>query len=227
MHTYAIGGTKSNIRIKVIIFLFVISVIISTLMNVGIDKLAEIFPDIFEKVNNFLNTWSFFDFSIGNISVFLIYGILMWIFDKKIWRQKFVNHFLGIPDFSGTWNGELVSSFDSNNKIGVKMTITQTWTDIHILSCFTDTDSGFQSSESGSDSAFINPDYQLGSLLKFTYINIAQDVDYEQSEHRGQNEMLLKNFDKKKNKYMTLEGIYFNNRGKTGNKGTMIMNRIS
>lgn len=226
MHTYAIGGTKSEIRVSVIIVLFIVSIIASTLINLGIEKLGSVFPSVFNEINTFLGNWSFLDLSIGNISAFAIFGLLMLCFDKKIWKMPIVNKFLDVPDFSGVWEGTLISSYDSQKEVKVRMTITQTWTNISILSMFSDSETDKKTSESGSDSAFLNPDSRLGKLLKFTYVNTAQVAEWDQSEHRGQNELILKEYDTSKKQYMILEGIYFNNRGRTGNKGTITMRRV-
>jgi hypothetical protein len=227
MHTYAIGGKKSEIRVSVITVLLVISIIASTLINFGIEALAKAFPTVFNGINSFFENWSFLDFSIGNISAFVIFGLLMLGFDKKIWKTEIVNRFLDVPDFTGIWEGNLLSSYDPYKEVKVRMTITQTWTDISILSAFFDLETGKKSSESGSDSAFVNPESHLGKLLKFTYANTAQVAEWEQSEHRGQNELILKEYDPATKKFMALEGTYFNNRGRTGNKGTITMRRVS
>ena len=225
MHAYLIGGGKSGIRTSVIIVLFVISIIASTLINLGIKKLTDVFPTVFNGINSFLVKWSFFDFSVENISVFVIFGLLMLWFDKKVWKMPIVNKILNIPDFSGIWKGTLKSSYD-NQKVNVIMNINQTWTNISILTSFSDFETNEKTSESGSDAAFIDPESCHGKLLKFTYVNTAKVVEWAQSEHRGQNELILKEYDASHKKYMVLEGIYFNNRGKTGNKGTINMRRI-
>ena len=220
MHTYAIGGTKSNIRATVTTIIFVISVIISTLINGGFDLLAGQFPKAFDGINSFLNNWSFLDFSLGNISAFLIFGLLSHLFNSKVWRIPFVYKLLEVPDFTGTWEGELNSSYNDSGTYKIKMVIEQSWNSISIRSYF-------ENSDSGSDSAFIHPEYHLGKMLKFTYANTAKKTNWEQSEHRGQNELFLEDYDTPQKKYMTLRGTYFNNRGKTGNKGTIEMKRVS
>jgi len=225
MHPYAIGGKKSSIRVKVTSVILIVSIIISSLINRGIEHLANLFPNAFSDINNFLQTWSFLDLSIRNISVFVIFGILMLLFDKKLWKVRIINMLLGIPNFSGKWVGELISSFDTTEKTKVTLSIVQDWTEISVVSVFFDSVTGNKKSNSGSDSAFINPESHLGLLLKYTYVNQAQTASWEQSEHRGQNELILKEYDKQKGKYMVLEGSYFNNRGHTGNKGTISLRR--
>lgn len=168
----------------------------------------------------------FLSFSIGNISAFAIFGLLMLCFDKKIWKISIVNRILDVPDFSGIWKGILVSSYDPQKEVKVIMTISQTWTNISVLSMFFDSETDKKTSESGSDSAFVDPESYLGKMLKFTYMNTAQAAEWEQSEHRGQNELVLKEYDVSQKQYMVLEGIYFNNRGRTGNKGTIKMRRV-
>ena len=218
MHPYTIGGSKTKIRLKVIIVLITISIVLSIIMNIGINKLNDSFPTLFEGINNIFNHFFFFGFSFGYISMFLVFNVIYYLFNKYIWKFDLVNKFLGIPDFSGTWEGELHSSYNASQTFNVKMIIKQTWNEIQIISEFSD-------SRSGSDMAFIDPDSKHGVMLKFTYANTSYDPSVGQSEHRGQNELYLGNCNSI-NIYGIMEGTYFNNRGQSGNKGSMKMRRV-
>lgn len=220
MHPYAIGGSKAKIRLKVIVVLIVISIILSIVMNFGVDKLNECFPTVFEEINNIFNQWSFFGFSFGYISMFVVFNIIYALFNKYLWKTNLfnLNTILGIPDISGTWRGELHSSYDTTQTFSLDMVIKQTWNEIQIISEFAD-------STSGSDTAFINPDSSQGLMIKFTYVNTSRDPSVSQSDHRGQNELYLDDCDAN-NIYVTMKGTYFNNRGRSGNKGSMNMTRV-
>ena len=111
------------------------------------------------------------------------------------------------------------SSFDMTKTFKINMEIRQTWSKINIVSSFDD-------SESYSDSALIDPDHGLGKLLKFTYTNRAQNLSWDHEGHRGVNELVLSDYNHSLKRYMVLHGNYFNNRGKTGNKGIIKMRRV-
>lgn len=63
------------------------------------------------------------------------YGVLYALFDKHVWRNRFV-HDLGlsrVPDLTGRWRGFLISSFDGHVKRhDVLLQIFQTWTQVSV-----------------------------------------------------------------------------------------------
>lgn len=219
MHPYIIGGKKPDIRQKVTVRLVTLSIIISFLLNAGLDCLKNNYSDIFIGVNSFLQNWPFLGYSIGGyITMFVVLKILDCLFNNFIWKWPIVNRFLGVPNFSGEWRGELFSSYVQGQSFSIQMTIKQTWKEISIIS-------SFEKSSSGSDYAIINPDYSLGKMLKFSYSNKSADASVGQTEHSGLNELYLEQPDAK-NVYQVLRGTYFNNRGSSGNKGSMELRRV-
>jgi hypothetical protein len=223
MHTYSIGGGKDNLRGKIIIWLFCMSIIICTLVNLLIDVIKKAVPAIFCAIDKFFLQWPWLGISLSSISAFAIFGLLFWLFDNYWWKCSLIQKYTKILDYSGTWKGYLVSSYDLSKKINMEAVIKQTWSKISIRSKFGNTIAN-ETSSSFSDSAYIDPEHILGSLLKFTYANRAMVPSWEVREHRGENELFLK-YDEVKKQYMELRGDYFNNRGQRGNVGNITLSR--
>lgn len=67
-------------------------------------------------------------------------GVLIWLFNKYIWRWKWLyNWFVPFPDLNGRWEGEIKSNYTdekTQEKIGeisAKLTIKQSFVYIHCL----------------------------------------------------------------------------------------------
>ena len=211
MHQYTIEGANAGIRQKVTVIQIVISIIICTLINLAIDNFGILDIGYISAVNGFFKQWPFFGFSFGYISMFLVFKIIDWLFDKYIWKMKPFNRLLRIPDFSGIWKGILMSSYDNGTKIHMEADITQTWKNISII-C------KFSKSMSGSNSAIINCNSSKGKKLQFTYNNESQDPAADQSMHIGVCELYLSATPGDQSQ--ELIGTYYNNRG-GGNKGSI------
>jgi hypothetical protein len=64
-----------------------------------------------------------------------LYGALYTLFDKHLWRSRFIRKLglVRVPNLTGRWRGFLTSSFDAHVKQReVKVQISQTWTQISI-----------------------------------------------------------------------------------------------
>jgi hypothetical protein len=64
------------------------------------------------------------------------YGALYALFDKHLWRNRFIRKLglVRVPSLTGRWGGYLTSSFDEHVKhLDVKVQIFQTWTQISIV----------------------------------------------------------------------------------------------
>jgi hypothetical protein len=223
MHTYSIGSGKDKFRGKVILWLFCMSIVVCTLGNLLFDAIKNAMPAIFYAMDQFFLQWSWLGISVGSISAFAIFGLLFWLFDNYWWKCSLIQKYTKILDYSGTWKGFLVSSYDPLKRINMEIVIKQTWSKISIRSEFRDTIANVTSG-SFSDSAHIDPEHGLGSLLKFTYANRAMVPSWEVREHRGENELFLI-YNEEKKQYLELKGDYFNNRGKRGNLGTITLSR--
>jgi hypothetical protein len=64
-------------------------------------------------------------------SGFVIYGMLIQLYDKFLWKVKPFNYFNKLPNLNGKWTGKsYVTTGEENN---LKVTITQTWRRIDIV----------------------------------------------------------------------------------------------
>lgn len=212
MHTYTVGGGKENIRRSVMLMLFCLSVILCTLGNIVIDKLHNALPTVFGGIDAFFANWPWMGISVSSVSAFTVFGALFWLFDKHIWKLRIIQKWTGVTDFTGEWEGILKSSFDETKEFSMRLVVKQTWSKISICSHFSEADSW-------SDIAHIDSEHGKGAMLKFTYVNRAQNVSWPIREHRGENELFLGDFNKTKKKFTSLKGDYFNNRGRNGNVG--------
>lgn len=66
-------------------------------------------------------------------SIMLVYGIMYYFYDRRFWKLRvFGFRFSYIPDCSGTWYGEIESTFSGGSKICGMLQIHQTWSKISI-----------------------------------------------------------------------------------------------
>jgi hypothetical protein len=108
MHTYSINSEER----KTVIFLLAL---ISTALV------------LIAKYQLYLPHW------LPVPSVFAVFGGLFWIFDKYAWRWSWINAGISTPNLNGEWIIYLKSSLDEfKNEYEGKLTITQTWTKIHL-----------------------------------------------------------------------------------------------
>lgn len=69
----------------------------------------------------------------------------LYSFDNVLWKVKWINKFLGIPNLNGVWKGMAKSSFDESKEYSMELTVKQTWSKISFVSEFLDTNSKSQS----------------------------------------------------------------------------------
>lgn len=43
-------------------------------------------------------------------SILTVFGLLYWLFNTHLWRHKWVQPLLGIPDLNGSWSGEVINT---------------------------------------------------------------------------------------------------------------------
>ncbi len=66
-------------------------------------------------------------------SIMVVYGVMHYFYDRRFWKLKpFGFRFSYIPDCSGTWYGEIESTFSGGSKIYGMLQIHQTWSKISI-----------------------------------------------------------------------------------------------
>jgi hypothetical protein len=95
------------------------------------------------------------------------YGLLYVLFDRKLWRNRFVRKFglVRVPNLTGRWRGYLVTSFDGHMKRHpLVLNIFQSWTQI-VVYLTTET------SMSRSCTAVLQVDDPDGLALVYQYQN--------------------------------------------------------
>lgn len=217
MHVYSID---KDIRRKVIVILFCISIFISIIMKyilrIPIEFISECIKKV-ELLDMLFQMGNVLDVFCDIISVPAIYAILYIWFDKKLWRMKYIKKALGIPNLNGEWIGKAKSSLGDNNEYTMNLKIEQTWSKISFIAIFPDTNS---KSESNCASFFIetNGDKKIG----FGFVNRSREVNSQQYD--GYNILELDSENE-------ISGRYFNNRDNSalgiagGNKGQFKLTR--
>ncbi len=116
MHGYS---TDSNERRVVPFFLAALAI-----------ALAWIFSRLLAATHLSVPWW------IDAPSSMAFYGSLYALFDKRLWRSRFVRKLglVRVPNLAGRWRGYLTSSFDGHAKHrDVRVQIFQTWTQVSIV----------------------------------------------------------------------------------------------
>ncbi|MCR9225652.1 MAG: hypothetical protein NXH70_16405 [Hyphomonas sp.] len=143
-----------------------------------------------------------------------VFAILFALFEAVVWRNKWINWLVGIPDLSGRWrvSGQ---SFNEHNEpkfdwVG-EITITQSYEKLKVYL-------KTETSSSSSVTAAIVPEGDDGFRLIYSYQNSPRPGNPELQRHLGHCELL---FDKS---LTTAEGDYFNNFSRMTH-GTMKLKR--
>ncbi|EPQ2885072.1 hypothetical protein NRB98_003623, partial [Acinetobacter baumannii] len=129
------------------------------------------------------------------------------IFNKWIWRIKYLVNFINYPNLSGTWKCEAVSSYNGGFPWEAIITIEQTWDKLRIVLAT-------ELSSSESVAAAIIYDPIKGYRLLYNYKNEPKDLNGELTFHIGFVELVLANDSQ------SAEGSYYNVAGRTSS-GTM------
>lgn len=120
--------------------------------------------------------------------VLAVYAIIFIIFDRQLWRWKFLREFglVRVPDLNGDWSGHLASSFDGlEREIPVTMQITQNWRTIYITL-------STEKSRSHSVLAGITISNSGTPTLSYEYANEPQgDALYPKQVHIGRARLIL------------------------------------
>lgn len=164
--------------------------------------------------NNFLNYLA----SSGIIEVPTTVALLLtlfWVTDNFLWRIKFIQKILDIPDINGRYEGELVSSYDETKTYPIVLEIKQSLNKISI-NLFTERSSSY------SLTANIGKNNKGSWSVFYIYQNntSAMNEDEDMKDHNGV--ALLEIFDLGSN----LKGNYFNNPRDRGRYGTINVKRI-
>jgi SMODS-associating 2TM, beta-strand rich effector domain len=148
-------------------------------------------------------------------SIMLVYGLFHWVYDSHLWKLKVRGIALSqIPDFSGTWYGELRSSHDEGSMVEGMLIVHQTWTRI-VIEFRTDSSTSF------SRMASLNVAPGASQGLIYEYSNDPRGNSRETMHaHRGFTFLTLSADGK------WLEGDYYTGRDRT-NFGTMRLRLVS
>ncbi len=115
MHQYA---TDSNERAYVPVVIALTSVVMALLLHRGLLALDLTIP-----------WW------VDAPSVLGFYGMLYYMFDRRIWRLGVLRKLgvIGVPDLNGAWQGYIVTSFDNQaSKYAADVRIRQNWSRMSI-----------------------------------------------------------------------------------------------
>jgi hypothetical protein len=145
------------------------------------------------------------------------FGMLYWVFDKGLWYTALMRKLsiVRVPDFGGTWEGHVVSSFDSHGQQHpITVLIIQTWTQVMIT---VETDH----SRSHSITASVAMKEVYGPMLSYEYLNEPRPSALDTMHaHRGTAILWLKPSGQ-------LEGLYYTGRDRTNHGSICIARKTS
>lgn len=147
-------------------------------------------------------------------SIMSAYGLVYWLYNQHGWKWRIGPFRLSeIPDFSGTWFGELSSNHGEGTKVFGMMHLHQTWSSLCV-------EFEFEKSRSYSVMAAVNVTPGPTEGLTFQYSNTPRHHATDtMNAHVGFNHVRLSPDGK------ALEGDYFSGRGRQ-TIGTMKLMRI-
>lgn len=152
MHVYSINRA---VREKVIVILFFTNILLYLILNYILKAQIDFLKIIlmkFEIVQSLFQSYDFLDILIDSLNISILYAILYFFFDKILWKIKWINKYLNVPNLNGLWTGSTISSSDKNNNHMIEIKVEQTWSKIKFISTFSNTNS---ISESNCTSFFI------------------------------------------------------------------------
>lgn len=214
MHTYSVDR---DLRAKVVVWIFVISMLISLILNNLFSNTIENLRICLEhsSANNIVKLLEWLEVNPNFFGIPFWYGIITFFYDKCIWKLfKWWHH---IPNLEGKWEGSLISSFNEK-RIPMEMEIKQTWSKISFKSTFPKTESS-----SYSNVAAIYVDGNNGTEIYFGFKNDSDSIADGLQSYNGYNILRLITEDK-------IKARYFNEREnpnyKGGNKGVFELTKV-
>lgn len=191
-HEYCVhnGINRSNIG-KII---YSLASIISSLIIIGLLKKYNVINNLSESI-------------LSSIFTAILFLAIYKIFNKWIWRVKYLVNFINYPNISGTWKCEAISSYNGGYPWQGTVTIEQTWDKLRIVLT-----TNLSSSESVA--AAIIHDPIKGYRILYNYKNEPKDLNGDLAFHIGFVELVLSKDSE------SAEGSYYNVAGRTSS-GTM------
>ncbi|MCW4018291.1 MAG: hypothetical protein NWF00_06395 [Candidatus Bathyarchaeota archaeon] len=116
MHDYSID---SNERLQIPLYLAIVSILFMGSVQATLNFYHLVLP-----------WW------IDGVSVFGFYGFLLLLFDKYLWKWRFLRtlNVVHTPNLNGTYEGNLLSSYSEFKKeIPISVEVVQNWTKISIV----------------------------------------------------------------------------------------------
>lgn len=95
-------NVDTNVRKNVLISIFIISLLINIFITRKINAI---------KIVHEINLPYTIELLINSLPLPSIFGILYYFFDNFLWKIKYINFFLGIPNLNGEWEGTYWSNF--------------------------------------------------------------------------------------------------------------------
>lgn len=149
--------------------------------------------------------------TVSGVSSLGIFGALFWLFDRRVWRVRWLRRWLLVPDLNGTWecSGEMTQkdgdrvSYPWNGTV----TIVQSWTGIAIIL-------RTATSTSSSSGATIYSEADGRFRLIYHYANTPKIDQTELKRHVGLCDLVFSA------DLARAEGFYFNGHGRAS-AGTM------
>lgn len=173
--------------------------------------------DVIKEIINFIPLLKYLTrYSVLTLTItpFLLFKLLYNLMNKKLWRMKYLNKWLGIPDISGRYEGTLYSSYNGGTERKMELEVKQTFSEIKFTSVFE------KSSSDSSMAAMMNFDGKQVVFI-FGYASDSMDIKVESNSHKGMNRL---KFNLGEN---IVVGDYFTDRGSRPNKGNMTLKKIT
>lgn len=223
MHRYSLNN---NYREKTLSIIFIISLVLNKFLYGFVDGIITSFSSSNSVISNIIEFFDSVGIGVNLFTLSSVFGLLYCIYDKWLWKNKWITKLHNVPNLNGCWDGGLVSSHLDENGNQTKMyayfEIKQTWSKITIKSDFSKTEketnkrqlTNQNSSSSYSDTATFDVDNSAGPKLIFTYRNEANEPNLQIRNHSGCNTLVYKD--------NTLSGKYFTDRG-DGTHGTIFL----
>jgi len=194
MHRYCTSVTEEQRRSKVTRSLFVVSILLTPLINTLIMCLISVANESTHL--RVILEWLTKNGITISVSYVMTYAVLYFLVDRFLW-YTLLSKILRIPRISGTWEGPLRSNFGNGKEVFMKLVIKQTMTNISCTAFFSDS----SSTSNMAKVCWLNKDE---IRLDFTYLNNSRDLNVAQREYHGYNWFLIRG--------NSMNGWYFTDR---------------
>ncbi|GEM_PF-6758916 len=137
-------------------------------------------------------------------SSFAIFGVLLFAYDRFLWKVPVLKFLSFVPNFDGHWEGEIRQE-DKTSPLHVEVFITQTWSKIAIE---------FRSELTVSNGQSFHINFENPKAISVKWIYNVQPVNLAQVENHGYGITILRCSHHKK--IETMDGSYFSTKMRGG-----------